>query len=164
MILIVENKYSFLEEILEFLEKRGIVFREIIEFKVENCYDDKRRQYSAECIFEEISKKIKDIFLFITDKNMYADDLNFVFGIAKPFRGAIVSIYMLRGDKFLNRVKKEVLHELGHVMGLSHCKNYCVMRFSNSVAEVDEKPSHFCEKCERKFEYGKKLLFMFGFL
>ncbi len=50
---------------------------------------------------------------------------------------------------FFERVKKELLHELGHTFGLGHCQDKgCIMSFSNSVLEVDLKGLGFCSKCE----------------
>jgi len=49
-------------------------------------------------------------------------------------------------------IEKEVIHELGHIFGLPHCKNKCVMQFSNSLAEAMEKPSHFCQECIKKLK------------
>jgi archaemetzincin len=46
------------------------------------------------------------------------------------------------------RVQKEVIHELGHVLGLNHCHSYvCVMRLSRNVSEIDMKPSTYCPMC-----------------
>ena len=46
------------------------------------------------------------------------------------------------------RVQKEVIHELGHVLGLNHCPSYvCVMRLSRNVSEIDMKPSTYCPMC-----------------
>jgi len=71
-----------------------------------------------------------------------------VFGLAIPIlRTAVVSYYRLMGKNLLLRLEKEIMHELGHLFGLDHCMNRCVMRFSNSVYEVDLKPLGFCEKC-----------------
>jgi archaemetzincin len=50
-------------------------------------------------------------------------------------------------ELFFQRVTKETLHELGHVFGLEHCKNSCVMRFSNSLNDTDRKPESFCPSC-----------------
>ncbi len=47
-------------------------------------------------------------------------------------------------------MRKLILHELGHLLGLGHCVNYCVMRFSNNLLELDEKPDEFCEECKYK--------------
>ncbi|MFX1417183.1 MAG: hypothetical protein ACFFC0_10250 [Promethearchaeota archaeon] len=41
---------------------------------------------------------------------------------------------------------------MGHVLGLRHCANYCVMQFSNSLADTDDKPESFCTDCRRKLE------------
>jgi archaemetzincin len=47
------------------------------------------------------------------------------------------------------RAEKEATHELGHAYGLKHCRSFdCVMRFSNSVEEVDLKACNFCQLCE----------------
>jgi predicted Zn-dependent protease len=46
------------------------------------------------------------------------------------------------------RVQKEVIHELGHVLGLNHCSSYaCVMRLSRNVSEIDMKPTTYCLMC-----------------
>jgi len=49
------------------------------------------------------------------------------------------------------RAEKEAVHELGHAFGMAHCLNFdCVMRFSNSVEDVDLKASDFCRLCEAR--------------
>lgn len=46
------------------------------------------------------------------------------------------------------RVQKEVMHELGHILGLNHCPSYaCVMRLSRNVSEIDMKPITYCPMC-----------------
>ncbi len=79
--------------------------------------------------------------------------LNFVFGQAELGGPAgVVYLDRLRGDPetWTSRVVKEVLHELGHTLGLGHCENpRCVMSFSNSVREVDLKGPGYCDGCFR---------------
>ena len=55
-------------------------------------------------------------------------------------------------NKFLEgkRILKEALHEIGHTFSLKHCKNNCVMKYSNHLMEVDEKPAKFCSSCSKK--------------
>ncbi|MCD6474436.1 MAG: hypothetical protein J7K47_06010 [Thermoplasmata archaeon] len=61
---------------------------------------------------------------------------------------AIVSSFRT-GEKL---IPKEVVHGVGYIFGLSHCKNYCVMQFSNSVMEAIAKPDILCEKCEKNLQ------------
>ena len=92
----------------------------------------------------------------ITPYDLYSGDLNFVFGIALPFKGFVVSYARLLSEDrelFLSRVRKEVTHEMGHVFGLPHCPNpKCVMHFSNSLIDTDLKGEDFCPSCQRKLE------------
>ncbi len=125
-------------------------------------FDWERLQYRSEYIVEWLAalreKLGFDIILGIGELDAYADGLNFVFGEAYP-AGRAAAVYLRRlhpsfyGEDedmglFLERVSKEVLHELGHVFGLPHCSNrLCVMSFSNSIREVDIKTSKFCKRC-----------------
>lgn len=129
------------------------------------CFSWDRVQYHAGCIL----KNLRDLFqaMGILDSSLvigigYLDGfeygLNFVFGEAQPGNHvAIVFTKRLRtsfhGDRanynlYFERLVKETLHELGHLLSLEHCNNYCVMRFSNSVYDVDEKPRYYCDSCK----------------
>jgi archaemetzincin len=99
--------------------------------------------------------------LGVTDVDLYVPDLNFVFGLADAARAvAIISLCRLREEfyglkcdveLFRNRVAKEAIHELGHSFGLAHCQNsQCVMFFSNSLIDTDNKEKDFCPDCRRQ--------------
>jgi len=124
-------------------------------------YDQTRGQYRAEALLRSLYVKAWDrLVVGLVQGDGYAGNLNFVFGIASPAGGVALvflprlrpEFYGQRGDRdvFLSRLRKEVLHEVGHVLGLEHCSNYCVMRFSNSISDVDEKPPGFCKDCREK--------------
>ncbi|ADU96594.1 peptidase zinc-dependent [Thermovibrio ammonificans] len=90
----------------------------------------------------------------LTPYDLYSNGLNFVFGVAYPFKGCIVSYARLISEDdslFLSRFRKELTHEMGHVFGLPHCPNpSCVMHFSNSLADTDAKSENFCQLCSEK--------------
>jgi len=127
-----------------------------------------RKQYNAEAVMDSLSKSLsakfidKDIpTLIITDMDLYYSGLNFIFGLEDPEKSsAIVSIARLKTEfydgrpnqqKLLERTIKEVVHEMGHYIGLDHChNNYCVMCFSPSIQDVDTKDKNFCKECKIK--------------
>jgi len=121
-------------------------------------YNTMRGQYIADLVVEHISNFLNEdaYLLLLSTRDAYVAGLNFVFGLAIPWiRTAAVFLarLMLGATKtlLLNRVEKEVLHELGHLLGLKHCKTPgCVMNFSNSLMDVDRKSNKFCRKCYTK--------------
>lgn len=126
-------------------------------------FDEVRNQYDAESLlhfFSRVKKGSDEVILIITDVDLYVPGLNFVFGLANNQIGAIISLrrlrqefYGLKPDRklFMERTLKEVIHELGHVMGLGHCLNQrCVMHFSNSIIDTDIKDHRFCPACKEK--------------
>ena len=125
----------------------------------EGFIDLSRLQYRGSEVLRWVSESYGGsdrILLGIVEGDAYVEGLNFIFGIASPaLKTALVFTSRLRysADEklFLERVLKEVMHELGHVFGLSHCPNRrCVMSFSNSILDVDRKSRRYCINCFRK--------------
>ncbi|MFX0002332.1 MAG: archaemetzincin family Zn-dependent metalloprotease [Candidatus Hodarchaeota archaeon] len=131
-------------------------------------YNIKRNQYNASKILDKINIYVQGRGFFrvlgIVDKDIFTSSLNFVFGLAmSPYNNktritviSLISITRLRESfyrrpedavLFEKRILKEAIHELGHTFGLPHCYNFCIMRFSNSIADTDYKPSSFCKSC-----------------
>jgi archaemetzincin len=85
--------------------------------------------------------------------DLYVPGFNFVFGLAEPaYRTCIVGLARLQhpdAERWRHRVLTEVLHELGHLMGLEHCPTRsCAMFFSNTIRETDAKGPAFCPRCQ----------------
>ncbi|MHA2399537.1 MAG: archaemetzincin family Zn-dependent metalloprotease [Promethearchaeota archaeon] len=136
-------------------------------------YNAKRSQYNASKILKKLIKTSQNTRSFrtlgVVDEDIYKNKLNFVFGLAHKTMGvAVISITRLRDDFYIEkgsvhrqiksegildlRILKEAIHELGHTFGLPHCTNYCIMQFSNSLIDTDNKPKEFCESCARNLE------------
>jgi len=120
-----------------------------------DAYSVRRAQYNASRLLTWVLKyklSVDSYMIGLLDYDAFVEGLNFVFGIANPFyKVALVFTYRLHStDRGLyeERIKKEVFHEFGHLLGLRHCDNRrCVMSFSNSIFDTDYKSWRYCEKC-----------------
>lgn len=129
-----------------------------------NALDSERNQYRAEAFIELASRVGSgDKKLAITTKDLFYRRRNYVFGLAYLDGSAgVVSTARLQTssdggfsernsqDIFTDRIRKEIVHEVGHTLGLEHCSNNrCVMNFSATVRDVDRKEEALCGSCQR---------------
>lgn len=83
-----------------------------------------------------------------------------VFGLGfRPGTTCVISTFRLKKNvskaKFLERLKKVALHEIGHNLGLEHCtidKNCMMTSASGTVKQVDREKIWFCKKCWETIE------------
>jgi archaemetzincin len=134
-----------------------------LKINFQETYNLSRRQFHS----TQLLAKLREVepessrILGITDLDLFIPIFTFVFGEAQVSeRAALMSTHRLHqefyglaadGQLLFTRAEKEAIHELGHTHGLAHCRGFdCVMRFSNSVEEVDLKTCNFCQLCQTR--------------
>lgn len=134
------------------------------KIKIKDAYDSVRNQYhSAKMLKKVIEDPPPDALRIfgLTDVDLFLPIFTFLFGEAQLHGpGALLSTFRLRNSfyglpenptLFESRVKKEIVHELGHTFGLVHCFDpVCVMRPSTYVEDVDQKSHEFCDLCRHQ--------------
>jgi len=159
---------EFLDKISEAVahEFNSTVFIRDAHVDISEYFDPVRRQYNGDKLLREVDsmsfpESSKEIGLFNVD--LYIPILTYIFGQAQlGGRTGIASLYRLSNERYgianddallLERFKKEVIHELGHLFGLIHCHTpTCVMRSSTYVEDIDQKEAQLCVKCRSALE------------
>lgn len=111
---------------------------------------------------QERSGRRGDVMVGVTTLDLYVPVLTFVFGEAQlNGPAAVISTRRLResyygmpdnNDALVNRLLKELLHELGHTQGLRHCLDWrCVMSSAHTVERIDLRQAGYCADCARAF-------------
>lgn len=135
-----------------------------------DAHNKARNQYRAISFLRIAEKGFGKKNIAITNVDLYASRVNFVFGQAfLNGKACVISTHRLDPNFYANdggynedtyvaknrqilieRVKKETIHEIGHTLGLQHCDDCeCVMCFSPGIEEVDAKSMDLCEKCSK---------------
>jgi archaemetzincin len=166
---------DFLRSVAEAVKKEFLLNVNIKEghLDLSEFYDPTRRQYNGVKLVHEIenglsSDSSKTIGIFNVD--LFIPILTYIFGQAfLNGRTGIASAYRLSNERYgiktddklvLDRLIKEVIHELGHTFGLIHCHiPACVMRSSTYVEDIDQKSMHLCLSCRHVYN---KLLQQMG--
>ena len=140
---------------------------------IEFAYDPLRGQYHSTAILGRLRNTpvAEDSRLLgVAEVDLFVPIFTFVFGEAQlgpaNATAAIVSVHRLRQEFYglsanasllSARLLKEALHEIGHTLGLRHCRDYrCVMSSSPAVENIDLKSPRFCTPCGERLEWSDK--------
>ena len=130
-------------------------------FDPELAFDSTREQYNSRILLGQLLNDAPPEtvrILGVAGVDLYIPVLTYVFGEAQlNGKAAVVSSYRLANQRyglppdpsrFLERLRKEALHEIGHTYNLLHCRRYpCVMMSSTYVEDIDQKSDRFCKDC-----------------
>lgn len=123
-------------------------------------FDPERNQYHSTAILERLDNEAPGHvakILAVTEVDLFIPILTYVYGEAQlGGRACIISTHRLREglspinteSKFLERLTKEAVHELGHTFKLRHCTDHaCIMHYCRSITDVDHKSDQLCRYC-----------------
>lgn len=108
--------------------------------------------------------KSSENILIITEKDITAKKgQNSEWGVLglgfRPGTVCVVSTFRMKRNsnetKILDRIRKVSIHEVGHNLGLDHCKNdiHCLMNDANgTISQVDREKIWICKKCENQIK------------
>jgi archaemetzincin len=96
--------------------------------------------------------------LGVTARDLFVPVLTFVYGQAQlGGQVGVISLARLRQEYyglppnpevFVERARKEALHETGHLCGLVHCADRkCAMSLATNIRQIDGKDAAYCATC-----------------
>jgi len=127
--------------------------------------DQNRNQHHSTMILDQLaantpSQAIRVIAIAQVD--LFIPILTHVYGEAQLGGTAcIVSTFRLNegrsamniSQKYIDRIVKEVIHELGHTFNLRHCpEDTCIMHYCRNEDDVDRKSDQLCRYCKVMLE------------
>jgi archaemetzincin len=122
--------------------------------------DDNRNQYHSTAILDQLAADIPPHairVLAIVQVDLFIPILTHVYGEAQlGGQASIVSTFRLNEGrsgknvppKYIERIVKEAIHELGHTFNLRHCpEDACIMHYCRNEEDVDNKSGQLCRYC-----------------
>jgi archaemetzincin len=128
----------------------------------EYAFNKSRQQYHSSAVLrrlEHLPGRSPGVpVLGVAEVDLFVPDAPFVFGEAdRDAQTAVVSLARLKAsgdgrlvepERLRHRAQVEALHEMGHLLGLSHCSDFrCPMFLSHSAADSDRKGPGLCATC-----------------
>jgi len=167
---------SVLDEIITMIKERFDNFTVILNEPIDvprRFLDSKRNQLRGDLVINWLKsiKRSKGYLLGIIDYDIYIPRHNYVFYVQDDQELPKVCLLSLKRlhqkfyglpcnrELFLERVRKQIYHIIGHFLGLPNCTNkFCVMSYSYSVLDIDAKDVDFCSRCRGLLKPGRLLL------
>ena len=121
-------------------------------------FNKDRSQYHCNAIMRRLVTLAEpgQLVMGVTDVDLFVPDSPFVLGEAdRESKAAVVSLARLRqgaeGDMLRRRLTSEVVHQVGHLVGLSYCEDArCVMFFAQTPQDCDRKQLTLCNLCRNE--------------
>jgi len=131
-------------------------------------YSRTNQYYDAHAVLDALSlykqrRAMTELILLVLGDDLRTRTGAYLFGISRERVGvAVVSgtrltneFWGLPADDSLlvERIAREGLHELGHLLGLAHCSDAsCIMSNPLCFDDLDAKHSWFCHACTQKYK------------
>jgi archaemetzincin len=94
------------------------------------------------------------LVLGIADVDLFQPDSSFVYGEAdREAHVAVMSLHRLKGEgeSWKRRAFVEVVHQAGHLVGLSFCEDArCAMYLATTITDADRRQLHLCNNCRNE--------------
>jgi archaemetzincin len=122
-------------------------------------FNKDRNQYHCNAIMRRLSALLESgqqFALGLTDVDLFVPDSPYVFGESdREARVALVSVFRFKqgaeGNAIRRRTQVEVVHQAGHLLGLSYCDDpRCVMFLASTAQDVDRKNASLCNVCRNE--------------
>ena len=132
------------------------------QVRPDHAFNKDRNQYHSTTVLRRLEavrgRRVPDPALGVLDLDLFVPDQPFVFGEAdREARAAVLSVHRLKAtadgravapERLIHRARVEAIHEVGHLLGLSHCADFrCAMFLSHTAADADRKGDGLCAAC-----------------
>ena len=113
-----------------------------------HAFDTARGQYDAEYLLKELDEAESEntdeaLSLWLIEEDISCAGYDYLYGAA----GHATAVVSAARTGFGENLHKEVCHETGHLFGLDHCHDSCVMNTSPGPGKLGGKPTSFCVGC-----------------